>query len=258
MSTSPLGSIDSANQSALPVGTPYCSNCGYDLSATTESSRCPECGLPLVEVLTRVVARTLPGAGRTRRYTSSATVWGMPFLSFATGPRPEAGERFGHARGFVAIGDVATGVIALGGRATGVFSAGGFSVGVFSLGGCSIGGLLSAGGCAVAIPGVASGGLGVGGVATGGMGIGVVAQGGMAIGVFAKGGAAIAPYAISGGRADPQAVAVFDAMSFLVPGFASPIASAYMPITIVFGAAVALGLLVFSLGVFMKKEPADW
>ena len=257
MSTPPLGPIDSGIQPALPVGTPYCSNCGYDLSATTESPRCPECGLPLVEVLTRVVARSLPGAGRTRRYSSTATVWGMPFLSIATGPRLEAGERYGHARGFIAFGDMATGVIAVGGRAVGVFSFGGFSMGVFSLGGCSIGGLLSAGGCAVAIPGVASGGLGIGGFATGGMGLGVVAQGGFAVGVFAKGGAVIAPYAIAGGRADPQAVAVFDALHFLAPSFGSPIASAYMPIIIVFAAVVALGLLTLSLGVFVKKEPGD-
>lgn len=30
----------------------------------------------------------------------------MPFLAIATGPRPEAGERYGHARGFIAISAV--------------------------------------------------------------------------------------------------------------------------------------------------------
>jgi len=32
---------------------PYCGNCGYSLRGLTESSKCPECGKPIVEVLQR-------------------------------------------------------------------------------------------------------------------------------------------------------------------------------------------------------------
>ncbi len=138
------------------MGTPYCSNCLYDLSASTESGRCPECGRPLVEVLARVTSAVLPRGMRSRRYRSSATVFGMPFVDVATGPRPDAGEMFGHARGFISIGDTATGVIALGGRALGVVSAGGLSVGVFSIGGMAVG-VYARGGGALGIHSISRG-----------------------------------------------------------------------------------------------------
>lgn len=257
MAAPPLGPIDTRRLPELPVGTPYCSNCLYDLSASADVVRCPECGKPIIEVLARVSATKLPAQFRTRRYTSSATVWGMPFISIATGPRLEAGERLGHAKGFIAIGDVATGVIALGGRATGVFAAGGLSIGVFSAGGCSIGGLLSAGGCAVAIPGVAAGGLGIGGFANGGMAAGFIAQGAMAMGYYAKGAFAMGVHTIDGRGTDPAAASVFDAFAFIAPRIGSSIATAYIPIAIVLGTAIILALLIFALGVFMKQEPAD-
>ncbi len=251
------GPIDTRRQPDLPIGTPYCSNCLYDLSASADASRCPECGKPIIEVLARVTASKLPGQYRTRRYTSSATVWGMPFLSIATGPRLEAGERYGHARGFIALGDVATGVIALGGRATGVFAAGGFSVGVFSAGGMSIGGLLSAGGMAVAVPGVAAGGMGVGGFGMGGFGAGFIAQGGMAIGYYARGGGAFGVHTISPRGSDPEAVRLFDALAAYAPNAGSIFAAAYLPMAVVIGISALLAMLVFALGVFMKKEPQD-
>lgn len=255
MSSDPLGPIASGKQPDLPVGTPYCSACGYDLSATTETPRCPECGRPLIDVLARVRATTMPGV-RTRRYTSAATVFGMPLISIATGPRPDAGEPFGRAKGFIAIGDTATGVIALGGRACGIVSFGGLSVGVISAGGCSLGGLLSAGGCAIAFPGVASGGLAVGGVAVGGMGIGFIAQGGMAVGYFARGGGAFGRYIISRGRADPEAVQVFDSLSWLMPMGSGPV-TAYTGLLLLFAAAILIALLLFAIGMIFKKEPAD-
>lgn len=239
------------------MGTPYCSNCLYDLSASTESGRCPECGRPLVEVLARVTSAVLPRGMRSRRYRSSATVFGMPFVDVATGPRPDAGEMFGHARGFIAIGDTATGVIALGGRAFGVVSAGGLSVGVFSIGGMSVGGLLSGGGAAVALPGLAAGGVGVGGIGTGGMGVGVVAHGGMAVGVYARGGGAIGIHSISRGNADPAAVAVFDALSFLWPPGIPVVLSAYLPMLMVVVGVAVIGLLLFALGQVFKKEPVS-
>ncbi|MCA9290115.1 MAG: hypothetical protein KDA25_03240, partial [Phycisphaerales bacterium] len=47
---------------------PYCSNCGYTLTDLTDSARCPECGRPFVEVLTR--APRMAEAGR--RYRSES------------------------------------------------------------------------------------------------------------------------------------------------------------------------------------------
>jgi predicted Zn-ribbon and HTH transcriptional regulator len=41
---------------------PYCGNCGYVLTGATETSKCPECGRPLVEVLTRNTAGSSPSA----------------------------------------------------------------------------------------------------------------------------------------------------------------------------------------------------
>ena len=37
----------------LKLGEPYCGNCGHRLTGLVDSSKCPECGRPLVEVLTR-------------------------------------------------------------------------------------------------------------------------------------------------------------------------------------------------------------
>ncbi len=141
--------------------TPYCSHCGYDLTGLTESSKCPECGKPLVEVLVR---RSFWGAA-SRRYTSPQKVFGLPLLAIATGPAP--GERMGKAVGFIAVGDYARGVFALGGVSVGIFSMGGLSAGVFSFGGCSLGAAVAVGGLAVGL--VAVGGCAVGGWAIGGL-----------------------------------------------------------------------------------------
>jgi predicted RNA-binding Zn-ribbon protein involved in translation (DUF1610 family) len=53
---------------------PYCGNCGYRLTVATESSKCPECGRPLVEVLTRNSQAPMMG----KRYRSKATLFGWP------------------------------------------------------------------------------------------------------------------------------------------------------------------------------------
>ena len=80
------------------------------------------------------------------RYRSSATFLGIPMLAIAKGPDLEKGEMYGHARGIIAIGDVATGVFAIGGLSRGIFALGGMALGCVTLGGCSIGLLLSVGG----------------------------------------------------------------------------------------------------------------
>ncbi|MBC7834106.1 MAG: hypothetical protein H7Y88_03275, partial [Phycisphaerales bacterium] len=105
-----------------PAGEPYCSNCGYHLTGLTTSSVCPECGRPLVEVLTRdpLLSR---GA---RRYTSNLHLFGLPLVHVAMGPGE--GRRVGYAKGIIAVGDISVGVISVGNI---------FSLGVVSVGGGS-------------------------------------------------------------------------------------------------------------------------
>ena len=50
------------------------------------------------------------------RRRSKLTLFGLPLYDIATGPDPEKGERRGHARGIIAVGDFATGVLAIGKR----------------------------------------------------------------------------------------------------------------------------------------------
>jgi hypothetical protein len=64
------------------------------------------------------------------------------------GPDLERGEMRGHAKGIIAIGDIATGVVALAGVARGGLAIGGLAVGLISLGGLSIG-ALALGGLAI-------------------------------------------------------------------------------------------------------------
>ncbi len=65
---------------------------------------------------------------RSVRKRSEATILGMPLYDIAMGPNFETGEIRGHARGFIAVGDIATGVLAMGGVARGVVAFGGGGV----------------------------------------------------------------------------------------------------------------------------------
>lgn len=102
------------------------------------------------------------------RYRSEATVWGLPLVSIAVGPKD--GSPRGVAKGIIAIGDAAVGGVAVGGAAFGVVALGGVSVGVLAVGGAALG--LAA-----------FGGLAVGLLAFGGLAVGVGAVGGLAIGI---------------------------------------------------------------------------
>jgi hypothetical protein len=141
------------------------------------------------------------------RKRSEVHIGDMPLWDIAIGPDLEKNEVRGHARGFIAIGDIATGVIAMGGVARGFIAMGGVAIGGISLGGCAIGVLAGIGG--VGIGGLALGGLAIGLVAIGGGAIGTVAIGGGAAGYYALGGGAFGRYTISAIQQDPEAIELF-------------------------------------------------
>ncbi|MCZ6654636.1 MAG: hypothetical protein O7D91_16610 [Planctomycetota bacterium] len=206
------------------VGDPYCSNCSYSLKGLTESSKCPECGKPLVEVLTR---KTFDVSKFGRRYKSNIMLFGLPLIHIALGP-DEHGPH-GKAKGILAIGDQALGLIALGGKATGIVAIGGFARGVCCFGGLSIG-LLSCGGWALGL------------LASGGLACGWLAFGGMGIGVYAAGGATWGLHTVGGGANDPQAVAVLTNWSWLMGN--SPLSGMFTPMAWILGVTVVLSGLI--------------
>jgi hypothetical protein len=130
------------------------------------------------------------------RYKSTATFLEMPVVSIAVGPDPANHETRGHARGVIALGDIATGVFAMGGVARGVVALGGVAIGGIALGGLGLGLL-------------AFGGLALGYFSAGGAAIGYAAAGGLAIGYYATGGLAIGKYVVGPLHRDPEAVEFF-------------------------------------------------
>ena len=123
---------------------------------------------------------------RTVRYTSQLRLWGWPLLAVAQGPDASRNETLGHARGIIALGDVATGVIAIGGLARGLIAVGGVAVGLVTVAGVGLG--------AFVIAGVA---------------LAQTAFGGVAIGHYAKGGTAIGAHVVSSERTDHSAAVWF-------------------------------------------------
>ena len=107
------------------------------------------------------------GVMRGLRKRSATTLAGIPLYDIAFGPDLAREEVRGHARGIIAIGDMATGF------------------GVFSIGGLSLAAL------------VAAGGVAIGGVATGGAALGAVAVGGAAGGYYACGAAAVGDHVVT-------------------------------------------------------------
>lgn len=221
------------------LGEPFCGECGHQLTGLIDSSKCPECGRPLVEVLTRQSGRW------GRRYTSETTLFGMPILAIALGSTPT--ERIGHARGIIAIGDKATGWIAMGGLCRGIVAMGGTCFGVVTLGGMSFGLLSAWGGIAVGL--MAQGGLALGMFALGGMAVGYVASGGMAIGVYATGGSPIAPHALGPGRNDAAALSTFGKYAWFFGPVGFGLMNFVQPMLVHFGLAAviaaAIGIMVW-------------
>ncbi len=159
-----------------------------------------------------------PRAGIRKR--SQTMWWGLPLYEIAMGPDVKANERHGHARGVIAIGDIATGLLAVGGIARGFVAVGGVAIGAICLGGLSLGLLLGLGGLATGV--LAFGGLAIGVLAIGGGAVGVIAVGGGALGYYACGGGALGKYVISSMQQDPQAVAFFDQWLPIFKSFLRP------------------------------------
>jgi hypothetical protein len=139
------------------------------------------------------------------RKRASWDILGLPAYDIALGPDPSAGEMRGHARGFLAVGDMATGVLAVGGFSRGVVAVGGAAIGGLTFGGFSLGLIFALGGCAI------------GNLAVGGGAIGRIAIGGGAVGVYALGGGAAGLHVVSATRQDPEAVAFFDRFGLRPP-----------------------------------------
>lgn len=137
------------------------------------------------------------GKFRGVRKQSEYVFLGLPLYSIAFGPDLSKGEIRGHAKGVLAIGDMATGILAFGGLAMGVFAIGGLAFGLVTLGGLALGLLLAVGGAAI------------GTVAAGGAALGWVAIGGAAAGYYAAAGAAYGAYVIDATHRSPEAIAFF-------------------------------------------------
>ena len=168
---------------------PFCSNCRYSLKGLTESSKCPECGRPLVEVLERGPLIRLG-----RRYTSNIFIYGLPLIQIALGPHEE--EKYGRARGIIAIGDRATGWLALGGISRGFIACGAVAVGLVALGGVAVGGI-GFGGLAIGL--IAYGGMATGGMGAGGLVVAYIAvSAGLGVAYYARAGFAHAVHGLGG------------------------------------------------------------
>lgn len=217
-------------------GDPFCGECGYALSGLTESSRCPECGRPLVDVLMRRGFAATLG----RRYRSKARLFGLPLIDIAFGPSHD--EKYGKPRGIIAIGDVPTGLLAIGGTARGLVAIGGAAFGGLTLGGFSVGLISAAGGMAVGS--LVFGGFAIGGLARGGGAVGVVADGGMAVGLYARGGGAFGPNVISPGRTDAAAQSMFDSFAWFFGSWPPTVVSHLDTAAIVIGCPLILALVI--------------
>jgi hypothetical protein len=137
----------------------------------------------------------LPPLGIRRR--ASWSIAHLPLYEISLGSDPGRRQMRGHARGIIAIGDVASGVIAIGGYARGIVAIGGLAAGIVSFGGLSVG-LLSA-----------IGGLAIGGLAVGGAALGGVAVGGSAAGYYACGAASTGRHVVSTSERSSDASALF-------------------------------------------------
>jgi hypothetical protein len=223
-----------ADPSKMNVGEPYCGACGHSLVGCVDSARCPECGRPIIETLMRGGDRGKWGP----RYTSEATLFGLPVLSIAFGAT--ATERFGRAKGIIALGDKATGFIAIGGQARGFVALGGVAMGGVTFGGVSLGLFSGTGG--VATGALASGGCAAGLLSFGGFSFGYSAWGGMAIGRYAAGGVAMGEHTISSAGSSQVAQQFFNDLAWYYGS--STIANMIQPVLIQFGLILVVATII--------------
>jgi len=127
------------------------------------------------------------------RWRARWSIANMPLYEIALGSDPGRRQLRGHARGIIAIGDVASGVLAIGGYARGIVAIGGLAAGIVSFGGLSVG-LLGA-----------IGGLAIGGLSLGGAAVGGIAVGGSSLGYYACGAASSGTYVVSATERSPDA-----------------------------------------------------
>jgi hypothetical protein len=140
----------------------------------------------------------------TIRWESERQFVGKPLISIAFGPDAAAGEKYGHARGVVAIGEIASGFLAIGTvLSCGVLSFGFVSLGVLTFCGIGLGAVCFSG---LAVGVIAVGGVAIGVVSLGGLAIGYVGVGGLSIGYYSVGEMAIGKYIITESFQDPVAV----------------------------------------------------
>ena len=146
------------------------------------------------------------------RYSSTRRVFGKPMIDIAWGPDKEKGETFGHAKGFISIGQMASGPVAIGLIPYGILSFGLLSLGIISFSLLLGLGVVAFSGLAFGL--IAFGGAAFGFIAFGGMAIGYFAIGGFAIGQYAAGGFAIGRYILTATHSDPE---VFNFMNQYAP-----------------------------------------
>ena len=242
----PQEELEGASQGAAAYGEPYCNHCGYRLTGLVESSKCPECGRPLVEVLARRGSQQAQGG---RRYRSRTTIFGLPLVHVALGPGE--GKLRGQARGIIAIGDVATGVLAIGGFARGVIAFGGLALGLVGFGGLGVGLVAALGGMSVG--GLTVGGAAIGGVAQGGLAVGVIADGSLAVRYVARGVKAVGRHTFAASASSPRTDPVLQRWTWLIgrrigrPALLAWVAAA-------FGVVVVLALLVVLAGYVTARD----
>jgi hypothetical protein len=197
-----------------------------------------------------------PTAQRTgRRYRSRVTVFGLPLVHVAMGAGE--GKPRGHAKGIIAVGDIATGVVAVGGVARGVIAVGGVALGFIAVGGLAIGMAAVLGGLAIGALAVGGGAIGV--VAQGGAAVGVVADGGsggVACGYFARGFSLQGRHTVSGPDSSPPADEFLERWGWLIGSDAGSL-QLLVWVTLVAGATLVLSGTIVLFGYIVGWRRLD-
>jgi len=223
---------------AMRSGDPVCGACGHSLRGLYDSTRCPECGGAIIDVLVR-------GGRFGPRWTSEAMVGERPLVQIAFGPGP--GEERGTARAVIALGDDARGLVAFGDRARGVVAIGRRARGVFVVGGTSFGCLTSFG--FVSVAPVSFGFFSFGLLAAGMISVGALSIGAAASGLVAFGATVLVSFNghVLGGTI------TLDELTRWVSWFYGPLQGGvarfiFQPLAVTIGIALAAGAVLSAAG----------